>query len=725
MFTRLGHMARALACLLKMAELATSAKKLRPGRIYSMAGPCNPLYHSNMVGYATFLIFALGTPFAATAREGVRPTGQWFELGSSCAPEVEQDASSQLFDALGRLQGHIQVDARLAPSDIQGIALIIATQAKAIAGTAEVLQRALNTVKAYESTTGPLFMNAETRNGFPRSAARGLEVDRALFALQQALLDHAYSPGNLVKHRALLEGTAFGASAYFPGTVGTLPNPNQSYRVKINASLPAAWGSPVMFDEDPARRPTGCYLAPGSFATVTVPRDLVGKGFSIRVGAHSWDLKNKPVIKRLDRVSLVFPIETATTVVANPLGGGVYIEVPPKAKAGLVEVTVKNVVRSPFFSSRSFDRTTLAAWRKTERNHPGPWADFESDRFMMQVPTQWIKTLDDPDRLVRDWDKALDVVSALFGYPDVRPKSVLYLQVDVVLRGSAFFPGYPQSNFNYNPHAPDKGSDHWLLKGPQSSGATIFHELGHAQLFTKFRGEVEAAVNLPYVAVLNQGFGVDLDLAFGRSFDNPAISLDQAAIMWMVTQNFRDGKPMDISNSESNEVRYQHRGYGKYVEVAKLFGWATLEKFWKSSHLDYVKGLQPKDRNADPTDSRILSLSKQAGVDITPLIHFWGVQPENPAALREAMSENKLRPSAKIYDRLTHYLALIPMNREEFARHAETIYPKGIRRSQNPNYGEGWYHVWLQKYDRTTGESARVALQNIIDTYFPEGRPPK
>ena len=75
----------------------------------------------------------------------------------------------------------------------------------------------------------------------------------------------------------------------------------------------------------------------------------------------------------------------------------------------------------------------------------------------------------------------------------------------------------------------------WLLKGPQSSGEIIFHELGHAHLFTKFRGEVEAVVNLPYVAVLNRGFDVDLDTAFGRSFSKPTVSLDQAAIMWMVS----------------------------------------------------------------------------------------------------------------------------------------------------------------------------------------------
>jgi hypothetical protein len=63
--------------------------------------------------------------------------------------------------------------------------------------------------------------------------------------------------------------------------------------------------------------------------------------------------------------------------------------------------------------------------------------------------------------------------------------------------------------------------------------------VGHAHLFTKFKGEVEAVVNLRYVAVLNRRFGVDLDTAFGRSFNKEYISLDQAAVMWMVTENFR------------------------------------------------------------------------------------------------------------------------------------------------------------------------------------------
>jgi len=637
--------------------------------------------------------------------------------------QAEQASSTGLSTAIQRLEEHVRGTSTLNANQIKQQADIIRKDVELIGQTSNIISEALDLVASYETTCGPLFMNETTRGGLPRKPASGLELDRAVFAVQQGLIDYAFTSANLKKFREVLDGAAFKTSAYFPGAVDAPVDPAVEREVRINASQPACWGIPVMDNEKPARRPTGCYLAPGSIAEVTVPESIVGKGFGVRVGAHSWDLVRKPKIVRLDRVSIVYPIEEIKTDIANPLGGGIYIEVPYLADAGIVKVRIKNAVRSPFFSARSFDKTTLEQWRKTERHHPGPWADFESDKFMMQVPTKWIYNYDDPVALMRDWDKSMDTVSELFGLPLIRPKTVLYLQVDLIFRGSANFPGYPQSNFRYNPNAPENGhSNHWLLKGPQSTGETIFHELGHAQLFTKFRGEVEAVVNLPYVAVLNKGFGVDLDTAFGRSFSKPYVSLDQAAIMWMVTENFRNGKSMDISNSQRNEVRYQHRGYAKYVEVAKLFGWKALEDFWHSVNLDYLKGIE-YPRNSDPTDSRILRMSRTAGADLRPLIHFWGIHPKDNDALKKAMVKEGLNPSPLIYERLIHYKTLIPMNNAEFAQHAKIVNPRGIRKGRNPLYGEGWYYAWLPKYNESHGTAAQTALQNILDLYFPGGSP--
>ena len=586
-----------------------------------------------------------------------------------------------------------------------------------------ILSKVLEMVGLYETKKGPLFINVRTREGLDPNNHTGVELDWAMFRIQQGIIDRVYTLDNVSRYSDILDGAKFQTAKYFPGDVSPPSDPTSGYDVNINCSMPEVWwGEAVMYCEDMARRPTGAYVAPGSIVTISVPPSIVNQGFNIRVGAHSWDLSDKPKYKRLSRVSVTYPITSTETKIANPLGGGIYIEVPYKAEFGVLPVKITNAVRSPFFSARSFDKTSLADWQNTERHHPGPWADFESDKFMMQVPTSWIYNFNDPVTLMEDWDKAMDAVSELFGLPLVRNITVLYAQIDVMIRGDAYYPGYPQSNYPYNPNAYENGNkDHPLLKGPQYDSHVTFHELGHSQLFTKFSGETEAAVNLPYVAVQNKQFGMPLDEAFGKSYDNEHISLDQAAIMWMVTENFRNGKPMDISNSTKNEVRYQHRGYAKYVEIARIFGWDALSKFWSSVQQDYLKGIT-YPRNTDPTDSRILRMSKAAGADLTPLIHFWGVHPENSSGLKASMTREGIQPSAEIYDMLQHYRTIIPMDNKEFRDHASTIYPGGLTEG-NPDYGVGWYYVWAPKYNETHGEAAVQALDDIINLYFPDGRP--
>ncbi len=214
----------------------------------------------------------------------------------------------------------------------------------------------------------------------------------------------------------------------------------------INGNYLDTWGRPT-FHEDashPAPKPTGTYLSPGSVATVTVPPSLVGRGYRIRVGAHSWDFSGKPFIKRLDRCSLVYNIVSTNTRVANPLGGGIYVEVPQYvSNVGVVNVQIKNAVRSPYFSAKGFHQTTVTDWRNIEHKRQAPWADFQSEKVMMQVPTSWIYALNDPDKLMADWDLAADLTNDLMGFPRDRGRETIYNQVDVLIRSGAYAPGYP------------------------------------------------------------------------------------------------------------------------------------------------------------------------------------------------------------------------------------------------------------------------------------------
>ena len=117
---------------------------------------------------------------------------------------------------------------------------------------------------------------------------------------------------------------------------------------------------------------------------------------------------------------------------------------------GVVDVNIANAIRMPFFSSKSFDTTTLDNWNTKESKFGAPWADFESDKFMMTVPSPWIKAMTrDPLTVMNEHDAAMNVISTLTGQPLLRPsqKTILYVGVDTKFRSSANVPGYPVSNY--------------------------------------------------------------------------------------------------------------------------------------------------------------------------------------------------------------------------------------------------------------------------------------
>ena len=639
--------------------------------------------------------------------------------------------------SLQEVGDHINGEKNLTAESLKGIEAEIVKGAEVFDGDQALLKKAFDVIKNYEEKHGALFLNDKIQKPFSRSKYEGIELERVIFALQQALIDYAYNAEDIGGNPKLY-GFKFETSEYFPGACDPSKSPQKTLSVEINASQRKAYGYPLNEDEEVARRPTGWYLPPGEVVKLSVPPELVGTGYNIRVGAHSWDLEKRPVVARLNRVSIVYPIEEKQFSITHPLGGGIYLEVPWEADEGVVKLHARNAVESPFFHSRLQDKGEGISLKK-ELAKNAPWTDFETDKFMMQIPTVWAKEIKDPETVLREYDKCMDLFSEIVGRPSLRSKVILYMQVDIIFRGAAFFPGYPQSNFKWNPHSPEiRKSQRWVIEGAHKAPSVLFHEMGHGQRFSKFKGGTEAVVNFPYVYVHNKGYDTELDLAFSKSFANRSqLTVDEAAINRMVTENFRNGRPVNVTNKPGDEVKYQHRGYAVYADIAKLFGWEPLVQFWTEDQENYIAGADfnfikgrkfPANINNDPTDKRILRLSITAGVDLTPLAHFWGRQPEDPEKLKKAIEKHKLKPSSAIYDRLNHYKGLIPMSRSEFLRHAKIMSPKCEKEgvgaiNTNPLFGHGWYHLWLDKYDREHGEKANLALQSIIEQYFPNGRP--
>ncbi|MCH9681525.1 MAG: M60 family metallopeptidase [Deltaproteobacteria bacterium] len=639
-------------------------------------------------------------------------------------------STSSLDGALERLTQHVQGQSVLAADAFDQAVAEVVRHAPLLPTTQPRIDSALQLIDLYEASAGPLFVTEATReiiqtpqDGEPDAVREA----RGMLAVHQAVFDNVFESATVAGCAEVLQQRGWQTSEHFPGATQPGAMVGQ-FTVQVDASKPAAFGRPVAFSRQLSRRPTGLYLPAGSVGRVTVPSAMVGRGYSILVGAHSHTQDNVPestrAHRRLPGVSRRYEITSEITTIANPVGGGVYVEVPNNVDAGLVDVTIEGVVEAPLFSLRERDRMTAEQWR-SRRTAPGPWADFITDRFMMQVPRHWVYAMDDPTSVMEDWDLTMDGFTEFTGRtPEERNDIVLYMQPDVWIRHNAGGIGYPQINLTYNPRdIRDGTTNNFYLTAPVNQ--LEMHELGHSQLFTMFHGEGEALVNFPMAYILNQKFGVDFDEAFARSGSEyrPMAGLyspDKAAIHWMITENFRNGLEMDNSNTTRDQMRYQHRGYAKYADVARLFGWDALTGFFRQEHLDYQGGPNPQPTDLDAGDDRILRMSVAANVDLTPLIHFWGIHPVDPDALKDAVAARGLAASPLIEEQIRRYRGLIPADNEAFNANYEEIYPGRPETDPSVHWGHGWYNLWRDVWDETHAQQARDSLDAILELYYPQ-----
>lgn len=640
-----------------------------------------------------------------------------FALSALAAIQAQAADVTALRSALNSLEAHVSDETILTPEQLDSQLEVLNANAEAIEESADTIEAAVDFIHAYDAKHEPLFIGKKQLHQKKKQSDD--TIHWAAFWAMQHLFDQVYNTAGLKKYDDLIGSLKFRTADYFPGKVEAPINPD-AYTVKINGSYPDVWGSPQFQDERPAVKPTGAYLVPGTVATVMVPDSLVGKGYQVRVGAHSWDLERKPRVERLFRVSALYDIDSTEVEVANPLGGGIYIEVPPAADAGVVEVAIKDAARSPYFSWKSFHKTSLKEWLEVERHHKAPWADFQSDKFMTQVPTSWIYKMEDPVTYMKEWDLSMDAMNDLMGRPHLFGRETVYTQVDTQLRGRAFHPGYPGVNAGYDPNKDYGGyHSHHLVRGPRTAHSYEFHEKGHGFLFPKYAGDREAAVNLPHVAVMQQAFDMELDAAFrsSRGEKNEFRTLDTTAIAWMMSNNFvGDGFMRGI------ERQYQLKGHAKYVDIARVFGWDMLGDFWKSTHEDYEDDKQwTKDAKDHDSDRYTLRLSEVAEADLRPLLHFWGIPPHDADKLERAIEEAGIEPSQKVYDTLIHYQNLIPEDKAAFREYAKNWW--GKQPSEEGYTTERNHAAYWKSYDEATAEKVESTVQKIIDTYFPDGRP--
>ncbi len=647
-------------------------------------------------------------------------------IGSYASTIVNcSDSCVLVLNALNDLQDHINATITLTPVELTLIKNIFTLFPGCLAISESNILLSKSVVADYDNLFGALFTTPGTQNGFSKdpAIAPGMELERAMIGLQQGIFDEVFTSGVYGNYPQHLDGWKYGACTTFPGFVAPPADSTIGVSVPIRANFEDPDGMNPYYEingdgTDHALRPTGLYLSPGSVATVTVPDSLVGQDYWIRVGSHDWDLTNRDMFLRFDRISKKFLINSNTIEVFNPLGGAISILVPYGADDDIVQVTVNNGVEAPFFSLKSFYETTDF---NAELSKPGPWAVFETDNVMFTIPKHSIVPGQyDLMQSMLDWEEAVRGVNSILARQIIPDKHNMYMIADVDIRVGVYSIGYPMSNtpLNYT----DVPGPAYFINGPGPDDETNFHETGHALAISQFAGEEEALVNFPYIMAMNYGLGEDLNVAVNYSFVPNTFDIDKTATHRMVSNSF--GSARIILNSTTNEVRYQHRGYGHYFEIVNMLGWCPLRNFWKQESIDFENGIDHGINDQD-NDGRILRMSVAAQADLRPLFHVFGILPQDSIALQDTLTQSGVLPSLTIYNRLQNYFNLIPADNAAFVNYALSVYPNLYTEgpTADPDYGVGWHYLKSLTYNSGEAQNRANILQSILNIYYPNGQP--
>lgn len=190
------------------------------------------------------------------------------------------------------------------------------------------------------------------------------------------------------------------SSAAFPGPVG--PDRTGPVALLIDPRVPG-WHT------------TGLYAPPGELITVSLfgqpPADA--DALTIQIGAwrdphtHAHRARLRDALRR-------FPITGETTEAASAIGGPIYIDLSTAyAKSphnGPLTVVIDGAARAPHYKHGV---TSPAVWRDTIRHFDAPWAEFESDNLIFTVPSEAIRTVEDPAAIMDHWDKVHRAMQSL------------------------------------------------------------------------------------------------------------------------------------------------------------------------------------------------------------------------------------------------------------------------------------------------------------------------
>ncbi|CAL8337002.1 unnamed protein product [Boreogadus saida] len=306
---------------------------------------------------------------------------------------------------------------------------------------------------------------------------------------------------------------------------------------------------------------TGVYLTPGMKTYISLPAQIVNKGWKVQIGCQTDALDHLKELRRAPCVHKTFRITTPMIQVWNLWGGLLYLVAPPDTQVEGLKVTVERAVLAPYFMSGV---TTIAEWAVL-RTSPAPWAELEFDNVIFTIPSSAIKDLERPDKVAALWDDIMKSVADLAVVSHKFPRKERFV-ADVQISHGLMHAGYPIMMLSSMvPELMD-----W--EGARTRGLWGFiHELGHNQQrgCWEFRpNTTECTCNLWSVYVHEEVLGINREQA------HPALQ-----------SKSRASRPGDyVKGGKDHDNWNTWTALETYLQLQEAFGWAAFKKVFAAYH---------------------------------------------------------------------------------------------------------------------------------------------
>jgi hypothetical protein len=286
--------------------------------------------------------------------------------------------------------------------------------------------------------------------------------------------------------------------------------------------------------------------------------------------------------------------------VASAFGGPIYVTVPGGKSLGPVTVDIQGAVAAPRYVHKT---TTLAEWQ-TARSAPAPWAEIESDKIILMMPSANIRTLDDPMALMNYWDSVMDTTADLASISTTRVRPERYL-IDRDISSGYMHSGYPIM-------APmDEAADLVSLTALRGGKWGYWHEVGHNHQWLPWvlQGTTESSVNLFSIYVSETLVGTP------RAMAHPSMT---AAMRTQRINTF-----IAAGRNYSTWGNDAWLPLEMYLMLQEGFGWAP----YKSLFADYNALSMAQSPSTDQTrvDQWVLRFSQKVNRNLGPFFTQWGL----------------------------------------------------------------------------------------------------